>query len=549
MRLYCCRVRRRLVRLALALAVAALTCGSARAATVEVVVVDHLDVESVAPEAAVGLLVPGWGDTVSRAGALAALVSGRVFNPLRVGESPPVIAVLPGGGGAQVQVLVELPPEGSAANDRRYPIAIVGPGWSGLLHSDSTRIPGLVSIADIAPTVLRLEERPVPHGVTGHALRVAPDTGAAATLAQLDRRLDDVRDARLPASISYGAIVVGLAVLGLAGLGLASGAAVLALPAAATASLACALAGSERWWVFAAATAAIALVGARLAVTPVIVGALCLGAIVFQFVGLAWWGQDVSLSLLGPNPDGGGRFFGLSNELETVLVGTAVVAAALLWERFGPVTLMVVGAIGLFTVAPDRLGSSVTGAVVLAAAFAVLSLALNGWGGLLAAAVVGAAAAAILLLVPPPHLAGAGSAGLLDRLELSARLAVDSLQSVLLTFAVGLVPLVGLAFAWPWFRRRAPGPESAALLAVLVGALVSVVLNDSPGAVLSHMACWSLAVLAYGLARSAGNRPESFDRLALGCAALPLPRLPLWRWPWSGRRAGTRPTGRPRRTR
>ena len=41
------------------------------------------------------------------------------------------------------------------------------------------------------------------------------------------------------------------------------------------------------------------------------------------------------MSLLGPNPDGGGRFFGLANELETILVGTALVAAALLWERFG----------------------------------------------------------------------------------------------------------------------------------------------------------------------------------------------------------------------
>ena len=54
-----------------------------------------------------------------------------------------------------------LPPKGRlAANDRGYPIAVVGDNFHGLLTSATTRIPGLVSVVDIAPTALgRLHDR------------------------------------------------------------------------------------------------------------------------------------------------------------------------------------------------------------------------------------------------------------------------------------------------------------------------------------------------------------------------------------------------------
>ena len=47
----------------------------------------------------------------------------------------------------------------------RYRIAIAGGGYRGLLVSDRTRIPGLVSIYDIEPTVKALDEgeRPAAH--------------------------------------------------------------------------------------------------------------------------------------------------------------------------------------------------------------------------------------------------------------------------------------------------------------------------------------------------------------------------------------------------
>ena len=45
---------------------------------------------------------------------------------------------------------------------RRYPIAVVGPGYHGVLTDTSTRLTGLISIADVAPSARALErgERP-----------------------------------------------------------------------------------------------------------------------------------------------------------------------------------------------------------------------------------------------------------------------------------------------------------------------------------------------------------------------------------------------------
>ena len=52
-------------------------------------------------------------------------------------------------------IVVGLPPATTAPNDRRYPIAVIGHGYHGLLTSSLTRVPGLVSIADVARTALQ----------------------------------------------------------------------------------------------------------------------------------------------------------------------------------------------------------------------------------------------------------------------------------------------------------------------------------------------------------------------------------------------------------
>ena len=77
----------------------------------------------------------------------------------------------------------------------RYPVAIVGPGYRGLLTSSSTRIDGFVSLADIAPTAKAIAAGETPR------IRSRADRCAAATLVRLDERLTRAHDARTGATL------------------------------------------------------------------------------------------------------------------------------------------------------------------------------------------------------------------------------------------------------------------------------------------------------------------------------------------------------------
>ena len=78
-------------------------------------------------------------------------------------------------------IVVGLPQGGPQPNNRRFAVAVVGGGYRGVLTSPSTRIPGIVSIADIAPTAL---------GEDG-ALGSEGGGTRSASCATLDRRIDD----------------------------------------------------------------------------------------------------------------------------------------------------------------------------------------------------------------------------------------------------------------------------------------------------------------------------------------------------------------------
>ena len=209
-----------LIRSALVVIGALALAGAARAATVEVVVVPLGAVESRASDGAIGLMPPGDGGSVSRAGAVAALVRGKTRKSLlgghatgkrliRLGRKP----------GADVSILVSLPPPGKHANDRRYPVAIVGDGYRGLLTSPSTRIAGLVSIADIAPTAVAL--------AGGKKPRLGSTAGTPDHLRTLDTRLRRQQSAR-----NWAVAILTFAALALSLLGLA-----LSSPALARAGL------------------------------------------------------------------------------------------------------------------------------------------------------------------------------------------------------------------------------------------------------------------------------------------------------------------------
>src|SRR5579862_9523836 len=110
---------------------------------------------------AVGLMRPGVGPTTNRRRALAELVRGAEVRAQLGGVPPgnPLIATEPGTGDTaalcHMCIVLQLPPRGApTANDRLYRIAVIGHGFHGLLTSPTTRIAGLVSIVDVAPTAL-----------------------------------------------------------------------------------------------------------------------------------------------------------------------------------------------------------------------------------------------------------------------------------------------------------------------------------------------------------------------------------------------------------
>src|SRR5438046_2122482 len=106
-----------------------------------------------AARGAVGSMVPASGSNVSRETALLSLTHGKLENSLLGGKPSGRPLIQLGGPPAPVPIYVALPPSGKHHNFARYPIAIVGGGYHGRLLSSSTRIAGLVSIADVAPTV------------------------------------------------------------------------------------------------------------------------------------------------------------------------------------------------------------------------------------------------------------------------------------------------------------------------------------------------------------------------------------------------------------
>ena len=89
-------------------------------------------------------------------------------------------------------IVVGLPPATSAPNDRRYPIAVIGRGYHGLLMSSLTRVPGLVSIADVARTALQ----------TPHALDWRRDGGARRDARTGSRtQIEVARSTTMPGSV------------------------------------------------------------------------------------------------------------------------------------------------------------------------------------------------------------------------------------------------------------------------------------------------------------------------------------------------------------
>jgi cytochrome c551/c552 len=464
----------------------------------------------VAEPAGLGLFVPGSGRSVSREGAIAALRRGKVENALLGGKPSGKILAdvafgLPSREAQGPVAYVELPPRGEHPNTKRYSIAIVAAGYRGILTSDSTRIRGLVSIADVAPALVALQEGRSP------PIRSEPDRDAAADLRALDLRLSRVHHAR-----GWTLVIVVLTVLGLSLL--APRAAVLGGAAAMTGSLLLSWAGVTRFWLLLVAMAALtAGVGLAASARRRLV-ALAVGIFLGVFTTVLALDPELnSLAVLGARPDGGGRFYGIGNQVETLLLPPVIAAAAL---AGGLRWMIPLGALVLVTVGWSEAGADGGGILVYGTALAVLALRLRGLAltprrvalaGVCVAVVALAFVGLDAAVGGSSHVTravGTGPDSLLGdlghRLHLSWESATEYWHRILL-FLGSLAVLVSLGTMRP---RR---PAVDALLAALA---VSLVVNDTPVDVVGLGAVGCVALARW---ESVDSRPMRRGALTAAC--------------------------------
>ena len=460
---------------------AALALSAPAAAAVRVVWPFPLDRH--AGSGAIGLAVPGAGPTVTRESALNTLLTGKVVSSL-LGGAPAGAPLIQLDDGPPPDTLVVLPPSGESENTR-YPIAVT-PGPRGVLTSSSTRIDGLVSLSDVARG--RLE--------------VVAVKDPVATLERLEHRIERNDRIRLPLTLLLGGLAYIVAVLAP---GLAPRVVLLGLAANLW------LAG---WWV-------VALVALAAALLPL--GLACASVLLAYLLVLGLDAESIALSPFGPSQ--AGRFYGVSNLLETMLLVPAILGPALL-GRLG----VAVAGLSIVAVAGSRFGADGGGLLVLLAAYATLLVRTRGVrldARRVAVLVVAGVAAAVVLVGIDAAIGGSshvtqavgdGPGAVLgdiaDRLELSARRTFGA-------FGPAFAVLASLAVLVVVATRR---PRRPLTDAVLVALLVSLVVNDTPGDVIGFGAVAAFVIRRFedGSARGARTHLVRLPAMRRPLAALAL---------------------------
>ncbi len=423
-------------------------------------------------------------------------------------------------------------------SDEPLAIGIGGVGFDGNLTSDTTRTDGYVLSTDVAPTILDHFGITVRGAVSGQAIRsegsvdVAAIESLAARMAVISHRRGPVigipafawiavtllvallsRGALArPATRLLGLCIVYLPLVLLAGAALepAQGAEVVLV------GLGCPLLGAVT----------LALLGGYRAL------AVAAGVTILAYaVDMVAGSPLTSLSLLGPNPGLGVRFYGIGNELEALL-GVLVVAGtgaglAGFRPRISPeraaATFLVVGLACAFIFAAGDFGADVGAAIVfpIGAAAAAAVIAARGRRWVFAVIAVPCAVVGLLALID--LVTGANShftRSVLDagglhslgdvaqrRLQLSAR---SFARPVLLL----LLPIVFVLAILAWFRRAQLGEwlrGAPAMRAGLIGAVTATVVgtlaNDSGALLLEIGAAYLLVFVGFAWTEAGAGGP------------------------------------------
>jgi hypothetical protein len=425
--------------------------------------------------------------------------------------------------GDDLLIAIERPPP---AEDEALAIGIAGRGFHGNLASDSTRLDGYVLSTDVAPTILKRLGVKVPAEMSGRPIRTEGAVDPAA-VSDLGERMSVISERRGPViglSLLAWTVVLGLAVA-LGGRRAARdgvrliGLAVVLLPLVLLVSAA--VEPTET------VEALQAMFGAPLLAALVLrlfggyrALAVAAGLTVFAYALDVIAGSPLSaLSLLGPNPGLGVRFYGIGNELEAVLAVLAVAGTGAALTGFAPylsarrsaAVFLVVGFVAAFVFAAGRFGADVGAAIVLPLGAAVSAVAITGARRRSALLILAAPVGALALLAVVDLVSGgdahltrsvldAGGFGdiadvVQRRLQLSSHSFARPIVYVFLPLIAALAVLAAVhrdrLAAWLSGRPAMRAGLLGALAAVAVGTLA----NDS-GALLLEIGAAYLLVFA-----------------------------------------------------
>src|SRR6201996_4385483 len=422
-------------------------------------------------------------------------------------------------------------------SDEPIPMGVAGKGYEGDLTSDTTRTNGYVLSTDIAPTILEFFGLSVPDEMTGQGIRTegSVDPGAIETrgarMAVVSSRRGPVIGYTLLAWVLATLLVVlltrgALAPLGVRLLGLS----VVYLPVFLLVGAALEPSQYPEMLVVmigAPLLAALTLAALRdyraLAVaSAVTVGAYALDAIL---------GSPLSaLSLLGPNPALGVRFYGIGNELEAllsvVIVGGIGAGLAGFAPRLSPgrcaAVFLLIGLVCAGIFASGKFGADVGAAIDFPMGVAVAALVITGGRRRWVFLVILGPLIVVALLALADLVTGANSPftrSVLDagglhslgdtaqrRLEQTAR----SFVRPILLVALPAVAIIVLVATWrratlaSWVRD-VPAMR-AALIGAVVATIVATLANDSGALLLEIGAAYLLVFLGWAWAE-AGRKP------------------------------------------
>jgi hypothetical protein len=424
------------------------------------------------------------------------------------------------------------------------PMGIEGRGFDGDLTSDSTRTPGYVLATDLAPTILRRLGVAIPAEMDGEPIR-AEGEGDPADVEGRAARMTAVADRRM--AVLAGCLIAWVVLAAVIGLfrgemrrpafaWLALAVAYLPLVLMVTAALEPS-APVEALVVGLGAALAAAVTFALARGWPAL-SIACGATLLACAVDVAAGSHLTALSLLGPDPVFGVRFYGIGNELEAILAvlvpaGAASALSARAAAGRPPSTSAAVavfvlcGVLTTIVFAAGRLGADVGAAIVLPIGAVAAALAVPGAAAglspgrrlalsLLVAPLAGVAALALIDLLSggDAHLTrsvlDAGGAGdLAEVAERRLRLSADGFGAAagnplfwVVTAGIGLA-IVRRRRLLAWLE--AAPMARAGLIGAAAGVAAGVLANDSGASVL---AAGGVALGAY-LAFAWAERPSA----------------------------------------